>query len=785
MVQSLGLGAALVNCSVMDRAKKMWVRRYKCRRKKKQVWPWWRRLLSENDRNGHYLHIFGEQVPALAVSGTPHRRQQVVPRAVVPAPSAQMLQFSDEDSPGTACEDQSRIIGQEDATKPPPAAAEHPDTTRDESTEEGPHNIADDVNEREFEEEPPPSYQALQAGEMPVTLAEDLLEGVGKRFMAAKVRHAVSDAAAASLWQVMLQCAQPLAHCVAAGVSCTYQTVRNKFRVQLPPIRMDVMLEECAITGEEGAGGPWTRRSLLALESFPSNLVHQPEEGVRRRVLFVRTYVDVAAIKSLHAELHPDRDVNDEVQMSIDGVALSNSSGRSMEVISLRFRKCGIVYPISILLPEKGYKPTKEEILSDFIQSMLRSGLKVRTCIADSPMRSLVIGIKLHSGYYSCPFCVAKGTRTKHLRAVVYPPSTRFAAARSREGCSIIRRDHAELTDTERQGLKAVYPLHPLGLDWLDCIPPEYMHSAIMGVVRRLFTLTFQVPTARSSPESKVRRVPSKAINNMWLRVRLPSELQRRTRLVDYASFKACEFKILVVYCLPAVLQAIPSTGETWRMVRRCWCLLVAALRAMLLPDSEYKAFDRDYPGRITAWVDRFYVTFAQVFGRSSCSPNIHSFIHLKHFRDKCGPLPENSAFPYEASYGRLRRFYAAGGESPALQALRGAYQRTIAGHHCSRQLVFRTGSTRKRCDSLVYLADGSIWEIEQVKECEQMVVGRRWQVNGNIAFGRGIEWHRLGVHGRGELTETTRTFPYAACQGKVLSVGPYFVKIARDSLQE
>ena len=636
---------------------------------------------------------------------------------------------------------------------------------------------------------PPPAHGGAEedgAGEDPSDEdAEEALERIGRKFMDAKLTHIISDSGAAAMWDLFLSESHRMSKIVADGGACKYQTLRNNFREVVPPIRIDVLLEERMSTSPETGNATWQKRLLLGCDRFPTHLIHQPVDGIKRRVLFVRTHVDMKAVKQFHTDMHEGLSTSHKIQLSLDGVAMSKSSGRSMDVMSVCFEGCAAVYPVMTIIPYSTHKVTASDMLCTFFRSMEGAGLQVTTFIGDAPIRSLVLGIKLYSGYRSCPYCHCVGTRTPHLKAVVFPPSTRHAPTRTMQECQDIRQNYDKLTEAERRGLKKDYPLAPLGLDWTVAIPPEPMHSVALGVLRKLFALTFRVPSVPNSPESQFKRVPCDATNDAWVNVKMPSELQRWTRRVDFGNYKATEWKMLCTYGLPAVLLSIPPSQPINIKVRRVWCLLIAALRALLLPPEDYQAFNAAYPDRIQLWFGRFYSTYCDVFGRSACTSNVHALMHLKAFRDKCGHLAGISAYKYEASYGVLRRLYQAGCESPGLQAIRGAYQRISVGHHCRKKLKFRVQDTGKRADSLMYTRDGSIWRVKEINHEQRMLHCRKMEVGMTGSLGRGIDWHLLGIHREGPETDVTTTIPFSACVGKVLTVCQHFVKIDEESLIE
>ena len=99
------------------------------------------------------------------------------------------------------------------------------------------------------------------------------------------------------------------------------------------------------------------------------------------------------------------------VVMSIDGVAETKSTSRSLEVMSLKFEGCKEVYPCLISRPEvfqkKRMKDRFEGYISNFIEEMKSAGMVLQKLVLDAPERATCRKQKMHGGYYSCDLCIA------------------------------------------------------------------------------------------------------------------------------------------------------------------------------------------------------------------------------------------------------------------------------------------------------------------------------------------------------------------------------------------
>ena len=101
----------------------------------------------------------------------------------------------------------------------------------------------------------------------------------------------------------------------------------------------------------------------------------------------------------------------ERVIISIDGVNETNSTSRSLQVVSMQFSQCQEVYPCLIARPEPFEKKNMKDSMDVYLQSLLEefdsSNLQIEKVVMDAPERAAWRKQKQHGGYYSCDFCVA------------------------------------------------------------------------------------------------------------------------------------------------------------------------------------------------------------------------------------------------------------------------------------------------------------------------------------------------------------------------------------------
>lgn len=108
------------------------------------------------------------------------------------------------------------------------------------------------------------------------------------------------------------------------------------------------------------------------------------------------------------------------VILSVDGVAETKSSRRSLEVVSLQFVGCKEVYPCLILRPEvdqkKESKDAFDAYFAVFLEELSDEGLQVDKAVGDAPERANLRKQKLYGGYSSCDLCLANPENIRNER---------------------------------------------------------------------------------------------------------------------------------------------------------------------------------------------------------------------------------------------------------------------------------------------------------------------------------------------------------------------------------
>ena len=112
---------------------------------------------------------------------------------------------------------------------------------------------------------------------------------------------------------------------------------------------------------------------------------------------------DVIKIHRIMNTRHQQDNVT--LDLSCDDVADANSSGVTMDMITVRFPECRTVYPLVSIRPidktSVNFLEELDKVLSDFKVN----DVKIRNIICDNPMRALMRNCKNHASYFSCEYC--------------------------------------------------------------------------------------------------------------------------------------------------------------------------------------------------------------------------------------------------------------------------------------------------------------------------------------------------------------------------------------------
>lgn len=113
---------------------------------------------------------------------------------------------------------------------------------------------------------------------------------------------------------------------------------------------------------------------------------------------------------AIHKERCPNFTRN-KIQLSCDGVHENKSTNVSIDVYSLCFEKCKVIYPHKLIRPLGKPIIEKRRHLNEVVQDITANDLRIMQYIADKLKRSDAKECKGHASWFACDYCYAKGTK--------------------------------------------------------------------------------------------------------------------------------------------------------------------------------------------------------------------------------------------------------------------------------------------------------------------------------------------------------------------------------------
>lgn len=199
----------------------------------------------------------------------------------------------------------------------------------------------------------------------------------------------------------------------------------------------------------------------------------------------------------------------------------------------------------------------------------------------------------------------------------------------------------------------------------MKCLPPEYMHGILLGLVKTLWHIW-----------KKQRLLTPKDytnINNRFLKIRRPHEIHRLPRdFKDTSKWKATEWKSWLLHdrlpCLEGILD--DACFESY-------VLLVKSIATLLKPQTT--GSERDI---CEQQLLQFVGECEELYGEGVITFGIHLALHLVEAVRRCGPLWSFSAFGAESEMYYLKQIvHSPNGvdhQMAKLYVKRGAIKRSI-----------------------------------------------------------------------------------------------------------
>ena len=374
--------------------------------------------------------------------------------------------------------------------------------------------------------------------------------------------------------------------------------------------------------------------------------------------------------------------------------------------------------------------------------------------------------------------------KTKKKTKTVWPANTRHGQPRTTHAVLAILDDmesNPTLPKKEKKGIVSKSPFLDLPyFDFVLDIPVDYMHTACLGVVKKLIELCFTVGEVR--PRVTTRKLSSPAhFNECMATVQVPREFSRRGRSLDFSVLKAQEFRNIILFFFPFIIASFSPGDKEIKL----WLLLAYSLRACILPTDETLPINFNVIGQCT---DNFYILYEKLFGSTNCTYNTHVLCsHILDMRKNNNSLTYTSCFGFENFYSSMRRSYVPGTSSPLKQILSKTFlHRIVSTHHCQTPIYFSSKDTHLQCNSLIYKFVNDEYHLFYVNSIEDdTLICSSLGKHEHQFQGCSLNWSKIGVFKTGAISNDSISVSKNSVHGKIIRVSNLLITCPNNVLRE
>lgn len=482
------------------------------------------------------------------------------------------------------------------------------------------------------------------------------------------------------------------------------------------------------------------------------------------------------------------------LDFSLDGVQECKSSSQSLDIYSVSFKNCKTVYPIKVLRPVNKFKIDNQNHLKNVIDDINLNGCKINAAIFDNLKRSVVRCALGHGASYACEYCESKaefvymtGADQGKRGQLAWPFSTYGGPQRTQEKIIEITEKIRNGENLSREGAKGFYGtshlLYQNDFHFINDIPAEYMHSGCIGVVKRLVELTFNVGETRTRV-TKRKLSDVAEFNRLIMSAQVTYEFSRRLRHLDFGVFKAQEYRNLVLFFFPFILECIP---DEFTKEKKVWLQLAYILRSCVLPNKEFELISKTLIQRTGC---SFYKNYESLYGKKNCTYSVHLIAsHLLQIRGN-QPLTERSAFKFENFYSEMKNLFQPGTTSTTKQIMTNCFmKRKIENHNCVKSIKYDVEKKGKENNSIIYYMDENnvfkFYNIIKVNPDGTFLCNPQGRYNFVSDIAKELDWEKVGVFKVGPYSDEEVIIPKEKIEGKVLRVLDFFITCPNNVLRE
>ncbi|XP_071582168.1 uncharacterized protein [Temnothorax nylanderi] len=407
---------------------------------------------------------------------------------------------------------------------------------------------------------------------------------------------------------------------------------------------------------------------LKTLHEFPFNLTFLPKDTrtlletptdvASRHVQYIDggeylhlglQYTLIKKLKTLPEDILPE---TIQIDFSTDGAQIHKSGTTQFWPLQYRIYNCIDKKPIIAGVFKGTEKPSNPfQFFEHFVQELeeireeggvlindRRYLIQIRCFIADAPARAFALNHYGHVSSNACSKCKIEGRRSAAMpffRGTMIFPGTRHPLRTDQEYSELMDEDHH----------KGPSPLNRV-LGLVTQVPFEPLHLLYIGNVKKV--LTTHIHGKYGHEKLTKRKLDILDSRMMECRIYCPTEFNRRPNKISmFHHFKGTEFRQLLLYTAPAVLENVFDEDHY-----KHFLLLHCVMRLLSLENVS----DEMYVYCQAAL--KSYVNMCEeLYGEQFLSYNVHGLLHVVGDVRRLGPLDSYSAFCYENNMPEFRKF--------------------------------------------------------------------------------------------------------------------------------
>ncbi|XP_046407911.1 uncharacterized protein LOC124172516 [Ischnura elegans] len=288
------------------------------------------------------------------------------------------------------------------------------------------------------------------------------------------------------------------------------------------------------------------------------------------------------------------------------------------------------------------------------------------------------------------------------------------------------------------KGMSVLLPLE--SMDMVFGIPIDYMHSVLLGVMRRLACLWFD---STSSGQPYYIGLKISTVNKRLQGITPPSIMPKPRAMSDRSHWKAKEWRgFLLYYGLPCLKDVLPDPYFAH------FSKLVASIYTLCKGSISHEE-----AGKAEFILKRFVDDYQTLYGPENMVYNVHLLGHLPTQALKVGPLWAYSLFPFESANGRLVRIVkgtrSVGGQIARKylmtlnisKLLKNYGARDTVVDFCSKVVEYSYNKTFEKCGDILLFGKPNYIVLKKVHQ-------EALQVHGITIANVAKVYNRVAMHG-------------------------------------